>query len=98
MHFFALGAFWPKSGTTRFAMRLCSLNAPFGARCFLTGRRVAPPMTKGNVMSDRQWLKSAPTTGKHKGRISDLSLRLHVAPWTVCGAGDAPEIVPVTGV
>ena len=49
-------------------------------------------------MSDRQWLKSAPTTGKHKGRISDLSLRLHVAPWTVCGAGDAPEIVPVTGV
>ena len=49
-------------------------------------------------MLDRQWLKSAPPTGKHKGRISDLSLRLHASPRTVCGAGDAPEIAAVTGV
>ena len=36
------------------------LNAPFGARCFLTARRVAPPMTRGNVVPDRQWPKKHP--------------------------------------
>ena len=37
-----------------------SLNAPYGARCFLTARRIAPPMTRENVASDRQWPKKHP--------------------------------------
>ena len=37
------------------------LNAPFGARCCLTARRVAPPVTRDNVVSDRQWSKKHPS-------------------------------------
>ena len=74
------------------------LNAPYGAQCFLTARRVVPPVTRGNAMSDRQWSKSTSPTSKHEARISDFSLRLLASPRTACGAGVAPEIVFLIGV
>ena len=35
MHLLALGAFWPHASTTWRKHGAKSLNAPFGARCFL---------------------------------------------------------------
>ena len=65
-----------------------SLNAPFGARCFLTARRIAPPVTGGNVMPDRQWPKKHPSDLQARGQ----NIRLFVA--TTCIATDRA----VTGV
>ena len=36
MHLMALGAFWPSSSVKRLTSALSGLNAPYGARCFLT--------------------------------------------------------------
>ena len=72
--------------------------APFGARCFLTARRVAPPVTRENVVPDRQWPKSTPPTSKHKGRISDYSLEMLASPQTRSGDAFAPEIAAIVGV
>ena len=44
------------------------LNAPFGARCFLTARRVVPPAIRGNVTSDRQWSKKHPSDQQAQGK------------------------------
>ena len=74
------------------------LNAPFGARCFLTARRVAPPVTKENVVSDRQWPKSTPPANKHEIRLPDYSLRLLASPRNVCGADAVPELDAIVGV
>ena len=49
-----------------------SLNAPFGARCFLTARRVVPPVARGNVTSDRQWPKKHPSGQQARGQITRL--------------------------
>ena len=49
-----------------------SLNAPFGARCFLTARRVVPPMTRENVVPDRQWSKKHPSGQQARGQITRL--------------------------
>ena len=57
------------------AMYLRCLNAPFGARCFLTARRVAPPVTRENVVPDRQWSKKHPSGQQARGQ----STRLFVA-------------------
>ena len=51
---------------------LIRLNAPFGARCFLTDRRVAPPMTRGNVVPDRQWPKKHPFDQQARGQNTRL--------------------------
>ena len=51
------------------------LNAPYGARCFLTAQRVAPPVTRGNAMSDRQWSKKHPSDQQAQGQ----NIRLFVA-------------------
>ena len=48
------------------------LNAPFGARCFLTARRVAPPVTRENVVPDRQWPKKHPSGQQARGQITRL--------------------------
>ena len=37
------------------------LNAPFGARCFMTVRRVIPCVVRQNRQSDRQQLKKRPS-------------------------------------
>ena len=37
MHLLALGAFWPGPLGSRITLVSLSLNAPFGARCFLAG-------------------------------------------------------------
>ena len=74
------------------------LNAPFGARCFLTARRVAPPVARENVVPDRQWPKSTPPTSKHEARLPDFSLRLLVSPRNACGADAVPEIAAIVGV
>ena len=36
MHLLALGAFWLADGMVKKSQSLSSLNAPYGARCFLT--------------------------------------------------------------
>ena len=56
-------------------VRACGINAPYGARCFLTARRVAPPVTRGNAMSDRQWSKKHPSDQQAQGQ----NIRLFVA-------------------
>ena len=43
MHRLALGAFWRVSRTLPSAPRIRSLNAPFGARCLLTGSTPMSP-------------------------------------------------------
>ena len=48
------------------------LNAPFGARCFLTARRVAPPVARENVVPDRQWPKKHPSDQQARGQITRL--------------------------
>ena len=49
-----------------------SLNAPFDARCFLTARRVAPPVARENVVPDRQWPKKHPSGQQARGQITRL--------------------------
>ena len=49
-----------------------SYNAPFGARCFLTARRVVPPVTRENVVPDRQWPKKHPSGQQARGQITRL--------------------------
>ena len=61
------------------------LNAPFGARRFLTARRVAPPVTRGNAMSDRQWSKKHPSDQQARGQ----NIRLFVATTRI--ATDRPQ-------
>ena len=51
---------------------LRGLNAPYGARCFLTARRVAPPVTRGNSALDRQWPKKRPSDQQARCQISRL--------------------------
>ena len=51
------------------------LNAPYGARCFLTARRVVPPVIRQNVMSDRQWSKKYPSGQQTRSQ----NIRLFVA-------------------
>ena len=65
--------------------RESGLNAPFGAQCFLTARRVVPPVTRGNVASDRQWSKKHPSDQKARGQ----NIRLFIA--TTCIATDRPQ-------
>ena len=48
------------------------LNAPFGARCFLTARRVVPPVTRENVVPDRQWPKKHLSGQQARGQITRL--------------------------
>ena len=67
MHLMALGAFWPSSSVKRLTSALSGLNAPYGARCFLAARRIAPPVTRGNAMSDRQWSKKHPSYQQAQG-------------------------------
>ena len=61
------------------------LNAPFGAQRFLTARRVAPPVTRGNAMSDRQWSKKHPSDQQAR----DQNIRLFVATTRI--ATDRPQ-------
>ena len=65
--------------------RESGLNAPFGAWCFLTARRVVPPVIRGNAMSDRQWSKKHPFDQQAQGQ----NIRLFVA--TTCIATDRPQ-------
>ena len=49
-----------------------SLNAPYGAPCFLTARRVAPAVTRGNDTSDRQGPKKHESDPQARRQISRL--------------------------
>ena len=49
MHLLALGAFWPVRGPLR-SWLLVSLNAPFGARCFLAPWRVLSGLFAPHVL------------------------------------------------
>ena len=49
-----------------------SLNAPYGAPCFLTARRVAPAVTSGNDTSDRQGPKKHESDPQARRQISRL--------------------------
>ena len=75
MHLLALGAFWPGVQIPATAVNWEGLNAPFGARCFLAARRVVPPVTRDNVVSDRQWPKKHPSGQQARGQ----NIRLFVA-------------------
>ena len=71
------------------------LNAPFGAPCFLTARRVAPlwpGKTSYRIASGR---KSTPLTSKHEARLPDFSLRLLASPRTARWMSFAPEIAAI---
>ena len=46
------------------------LNAPYGARCFLTARRVAPPVTSRNATPDRQGPRKHPPDPQTHGQNS----------------------------
>ena len=46
------------------------LNAPYGARCFLTARRVAPPVTSRNATPDRQGPRKHPPDPQAHGQNS----------------------------
>ena len=48
------------------------LNAPYGAPCFLTARRVAPAVTRGNDTSDRQGPKKHESDPHARRQISRL--------------------------
>ena len=48
------------------------LNAPFGAQCFLTARRVVPPVARESVVPDRQWTKKHPSDQQARGQITRL--------------------------
>ena len=48
------------------------LNAPYGAPCFLTARRVAPAVTGGNDTSDRQGPKKHESDPQARRQISRL--------------------------
>ena len=48
------------------------LNAPFGARWFLTARRVVPPVARENDVPDRQWPKKHPSGQQARGQITRL--------------------------
>ena len=74
------------------------LNAPFGARCFLTARRVAPlwpGKTSYRIASGR---KSIPPTSKHEVRLPDFSLRLLASPRNACGPDAVLGIAAIVGV
>ena len=47
-----------------------SLNAPYGARCFLTARRVAPTVTSRNATPDRQGPRKHPPDPQAHGQNS----------------------------
>ena len=51
---------------------MARLNAPFGAWCFLTARRVVPPVARENVVPDRQWSKKHPSDQQARGQITRL--------------------------
>ena len=74
------------------------LNAPFGARCFLTpgvSYPLWPGKTSYRIASGR---KSTPPTSKHEARLPDFSLRLLASPRNACGADAVPEIAAIVGV
>ena len=74
-----------------------SLNAPFGARCFLTpgvSYPLWPGKTSYRIASGR---KSTPPTNKHEVRLPDFSLRLLASLRTACGADAIPEIATIVG-
>ena len=48
------------------------LNAPYGAPCFLTARRVAPAVTRGNDTSDRQGSNKHESDPQAQRQISRL--------------------------
>ena len=75
-----------------------SLNAPCGARCFLTARRVAPPVTRDNVVSDRQWPKKRPSGQQARGQNIRLFIATARIAATACGADAVPEIAATVGV
>ena len=80
------------------ASSTASLNAPFGARCFLTPG-VSQPLWLGKtsyrIASGR---KSTPPANKHEARLPDFSLRLLASPQNACGADAVLEIAAIVGV
>ena len=72
MRLLALGAFWRYTRITEKSYQLQRLNAPFGARCFLTARRIVPPVARENVVPDRQWPKKHPSGQQARGQITRL--------------------------
>ena len=98
MHLLALGAFWRRRKQTWHESTPASLNAPFGARCFLTVRRVVPLVAREAPCRIASGRKSTPPTSKYEARLPDFSLRLRASPRNACGADAVLEIAAVTGV
>ena len=71
MHLMVLRAFWQVS-LTHHPSSTRRLNAPYGAPCFLTTRRVAPAVTRGNDASDRQGPKKHESDPHARRQISRL--------------------------